>query len=100
MEENVNQKNMNTPAFRMLFSPIKIRNVEIKNRVVFLPHLPLYADQYFAPTDRTMYYYTERAKGGAGLIVVPSVITHPSGLFPGTHAGYMESNVPKFKKNC
>jgi len=83
--------------FKHLFSPIKIRNVEIKNRIVFLPHLPLYADQYYAPTSRTTHYYAERAKGGAGLIVVPSVITHPSGLFPGTHAGYLESNVPKFK---
>jgi len=83
--------------FKHLFTPIKIRSVEIKNRVVFLPHLPLYADQYYAPTNRTTHYYAERAKGGSGLIVVPSVITHPSGLFPGTHAGYVESNVPKFK---
>jgi len=92
----VGQYNKDT-QFKVLFSPIKIRNVEIKNRIVFLPHLPLYADQYYAPTDRTKHYYAERAKGGAGLIVVPSVITHPSGLFPGTHAGYLESNVAKFK---
>ncbi|HAE86021.1 MAG TPA: hypothetical protein DCG78_05890 [Anaerolineaceae bacterium] len=98
MQEKRGQEDSRKPAFEMLFSPIKIRNVEIKNRVVFLPHLPLYADQYFAPTDRTTAYYVERAKGGAGLIVVPSVITHPSGLFPGTIAGYSESNVPKFKK--
>jgi 2,4-dienoyl-CoA reductase-like NADH-dependent reductase (Old Yellow Enzyme family) len=98
MQEKHGQEERRKIAFEMLFSPIKIRNVEIKNRVVFLPHLPLYADQYFAPTDRTTAYYVERAKGGAGLIVVPSVITHPSGLFPGTIAGYSESNVPKFKK--
>ncbi|MEN6590754.1 MAG: NAD(P)-binding protein [Fervidobacterium sp.] len=97
MEEKVSQ-NTKEHAFKMIFSPIMIRNVEIKNRVVFLPHLPLYTDQYYAPTNRTMYYYVERAKGGAGLIVVPSVITHPSGLFPSTIAGYLESNVEKFKK--
>lgn len=98
MQEKRGQEDNRKPAFEMLFSPIKIRNVEIKNRVVFLPHLPGYADQYFAPTDRTTAYYVERAKGGAGLIVVPSVITHPSGLFPNAIAGYSESNVPKFKK--
>ncbi len=96
--QDFNQDVIKEPAFKILFSPIKIRDVEIKNRVVFLPHLPLYADQYYAPTNRTTYYYVERAKGGTGLIVVPSVITHPSGLFPGTHAGYLESNVEKFKK--
>lgn len=90
-------RNASVSEFDALFTPIRISGVEIKNRVVFLPHLPLYADQYYAPTNRTKFYYVERAKGGAGLIVVPSVITHPSGLFPGTHAGYIESNVPKFK---
>ena len=29
--------------FPRLFEPIKIRNVEIKNRIVFLPHATVYA---------------------------------------------------------
>ena len=84
--------------FKVLFSPLKIRNVELKNRVVFLPHATSYGDQYFAPTDRSAYYYAERAEGGVGLVIIPSVITHPTGLYPGMHAGYVAENVPKFKK--
>ena len=84
--------------FPKLFAPININGVEIKNRVVFLPHGTAYVDQDYAPTEREMYYYEERAKGGAGLIVVPSLIVHPTGVYPGLGIGYSRSNIPKFKK--
>ncbi|MEN6387872.1 MAG: NAD(P)-binding protein [Candidatus Cryosericum sp.] len=81
-----------------LFTPIKINGVEIRNRVVFLPHATVYVDQNYAPTEREMYYYEERAKGGAGLIVVPSRIVHLTGVFPGLGIGYNRENLPKFKR--
>jgi 2,4-dienoyl-CoA reductase-like NADH-dependent reductase (Old Yellow Enzyme family) len=90
MDDNVN--------FQKLFTPVNIQGVEIKNRVVFLPHSTGYVDQRYAPTDRERYYYEERAQGGAGLIILPSLVVHPTGLYPGLGIGYDRNNIPKFKK--
>ncbi len=83
--------------FPRLFEPIKIRNVEIKNRIVFLPHATVYPDQQFMHTLRETYYYEERAKGGAGLIVLPSQVVQPSGVFPGLGVGFKKENIPNYK---
>jgi len=58
-------------SFPRLFSPITINGVEIKNRIVFLPHYTCYSTQDHMPSKRDQYYYRERARGGAGLVVVP-----------------------------
>ncbi|MDD8021175.1 MAG: NAD(P)-binding protein [Acidobacteriota bacterium] len=84
--------------FPKLLNPITINGVEIKNRVVFLPHGTGYVDQKYAPTDREVYYYAERAKGGVGLIVLPSQVVHPTGLYPGLGIAYNRDNIPKYKK--
>jgi len=68
-----------TNQFPMLLSPTKIKNVALRNRVVFLPHLTLFASEDRAPTERHRYYYAERAKGGVGLIVVECQAVHPTG---------------------
>lgn len=55
--------------YEMLFSPMKIGNVEIKNRVV-MPPMMLGMGQFNGnANDKMMNYYEERAKGGAGLII-------------------------------
>jgi 2,4-dienoyl-CoA reductase-like NADH-dependent reductase (Old Yellow Enzyme family)/thioredoxin reductase len=84
--------------FEKLFSPITIRGVEIKNRIVFLPHLTLYASADHLPTERDVYYYRERAKGGAGLIVVPSMIVHPSGSYLNTIHAFDPNAISGLKK--
>ena len=84
--------------FEKLFSPITIRGVEIKNRVVFLPHLTLYASADHLPTERDVHYYRERAKGDAGLIVVPSMIVHPSGSYLNTIHAFDPKVIPGLKK--
>lgn len=62
-----------------LFSPIRIRNVEIRNRIVMLPHEPAFGGEDHMPTRKQAFYYRERAMGGVGLVVVPSMGVHPSG---------------------
>lgn len=52
----------------MLFSPMKIGNVEIKNRVVMAPMCMGFGQFNGKVTDTMMNYYVERAKGGVGLI--------------------------------
>ena len=55
--------------FQYLFSPITLGNVTIKNRLVVLPHNTSFANDHLI-NDRHIAYYTERAKGGFGLIIV------------------------------
>ncbi len=56
-------------AYDKLFSPIKIGNVEIKNRICMAPMLMDFGQFDGRTTEELMNYYEERAKGGTGLIV-------------------------------
>ncbi len=53
-----------------LFSPIKIGDLEVKNRIVMSALHLGYATKEGLVTDRLKDFYVERAKGGAGLIVL------------------------------
>lgn len=55
-------------SYDMLFSPMKIGNVEIKNRIVMAPMCMGFGQYNGCATETMMDYYEERAKGGAGLI--------------------------------
>jgi mycofactocin system FadH/OYE family oxidoreductase 2 len=63
--------------FQNLFSPQKIGKVEVKNRISFQPHLTNFAE-HCMPSERHMYYWGERAKGGAGLITTEEMSVHPT----------------------
>ena len=55
--------------FPNLFSPIKINRMELKNRIVMTAiHLGYTPDG--AVTDRLTDFYSLRAEGGVGLIIV------------------------------
>jgi 2,4-dienoyl-CoA reductase-like NADH-dependent reductase (Old Yellow Enzyme family) len=49
-----------------LFSPLSIKSMNLRNRVVFAP----IATNYGLRNDRACHYYTERARGGAGLVIL------------------------------
>ena len=87
----------NESNFQRLLSPFKIKGVEIKNRVVFLPHEMYYGSEEHLPTKKIKYYYEERAKGGAGLIIMPSIGVHPSGYYACEVAAKPES-LPMMKE--
>lgn len=55
-------------SYDMLFSPMKIGNVEIKNRIVMAPMCMGFGQYNGCATKTMMDYYEERAKGGVGLI--------------------------------
>ncbi len=55
-------------AFTKLFTPGKIGKLEIKNRIFQAPMGTSSYDEYGAPTEQTIDYFVERAKGGVGLI--------------------------------
>lgn len=55
---------------RELFKPGRIGSLDLKNRIVMLPMGTRYADEQGFVTARMIDYYQERARGGAGLIIV------------------------------
>lgn len=55
--------------YKLLFSPMKIGNCEIKNRIVMPPMMLGFGQFDGTPTQKMEDYYEERAKGGAGLII-------------------------------
>ena len=62
----------------MLWSPLRLGPVTLKNRIVFSAHLTNYATQDGHPSDQHVAYYEERAAGGAGLIITEEHSTHPT----------------------
>ncbi len=64
---------------KLLFSPIKIGAVEVKNRIILAPMGTSLADPSGAITDEFISYYRERAMGGAGYVSVGNACIHPSG---------------------
>ncbi len=53
-----------------LFRKFNIGPVEIRNRIVMPPMITFLANENGAVSQRQIDYYTERAKGGVGLIIV------------------------------
>jgi len=66
--------------FEHLFRPIRIGKIEISNRICFSAHATNFAEDNL-PSERQAYYYAERAKGGAGLIVIGGSVVHETSNF-------------------
>jgi len=63
--------------FKYLFSPLKIGSTTVPNRIHFAAHMTNFGEDYQI-SDRHVYYYRERAKGGCGLITTEELSVHPS----------------------
>jgi mycofactocin system FadH/OYE family oxidoreductase 2 len=64
-------------AEQLLWTPLQLGPVTVRNRIVFSAHLTNYARDGL-PTEQHAAYYAERAKGGAGLIITEEHSTHPT----------------------
>lgn len=63
--------------YQYLFTPIRIGQTTISNRIVFAAHLTNLAEENM-PGPRLIAYYAERARGGCGLIITEEQSVHPS----------------------
>jgi len=70
---------MTDKHFPHLFKEGQIGNLDIKNRIVMLPMARQFQGFNGEVTQKTIDYYTERAKGGLGLIIVGSTRVFPPG---------------------
>ncbi|MBP1685933.1 MAG: hypothetical protein H6Q33_2076 [Deltaproteobacteria bacterium] len=67
----------NLLPLRRLFSPLRIKSLTLKNRIVMPPMTTLLAGSSGEITDRLIAFYAARAQGGAALITVETAEVHP-----------------------
>lgn len=77
--------------YQYLFSPLKIGSVVVPNRINFAAHLTNLSENHQI-SERHIFYYRERAKGGCGLITTEELTVHPSDL---AYAGLVDAFVPE-----
>ncbi len=85
-------------TFKYLFTPKKIGSLMIKNRILSTGHMTSYVENGI-PTDRLIAYHKERAKGGAGLIIMEANAIHPTAFFTAdTICAFKDEVIPYYKK--
>ncbi|MDE2444559.1 MAG: FAD-dependent oxidoreductase [Alphaproteobacteria bacterium] len=84
--------------FPALFKPLQLRHKTLRNRIVFGSHTANMSENGL-PGERHRGYYEERARGGAGMIVVEPVPVHRTGVL--TRGNFRHSSdevIPHFRK--
>ena len=84
--------------FPLLFSPIEIRGHSLRNRIVFGAHTANMSEQGL-PGERHLAYYSERAKGGAAMLVIEPMPVHPAAVLTrGNFRNSTDEVIPHFRK--
>lgn len=82
-----------------LMEPIRLRGLEVRNRVVMAPMTTRLAGEDGRVTDELIEYYVARARGGVGLITVELSSPHPSGCHRRREVGvWGDQFLPGLKK--
>ncbi len=82
----------------MLFSPITIRDINIRNRITMSPMCQYSARNGFARDWHHVHYGT-RAAGGAGLIIVEATAVWPEGrITPGDLGLWSDDHIPVLRR--
>lgn len=94
----IEREDMYMEEFSHLFSPIKIGETTVKNRVFMPPISTNLADKGYV-TDALVAHYAARAKGGVGLIVTEVTTVEPTYIYlPGDMSIHDDSFIPGWKK--
>src|SRR5215217_1335231 len=81
-----------------LVSPLKIKNIEFKNRLVVSPMCEYSAEDGFA-NNWHLVHLGSRAVGGAGLIITEATAVSPEGRISYADLGiYMDEHIPLLKE--
>ena len=92
------REDISMKEFSHLFSPIKVGETVVKNRVFMPPISTNLADKGYV-TDALVAHYAARAKGGVGLIVTEVTTVEPTYIYlPGDMSLHDDSFIPGWKK--
>ena len=78
-----------------LFTPLKIRDVELRNRIVVSP-MCQYSCKDGMPTDWHLVHLGSRAVGGAGLVLTEATAVSPEGRISPDDTGIWKDEQAKF----
>lgn len=82
---------------KKLFEPLKIGNIDLKNRIVMAPLTRSRCDPDATPSKLMIEYYRQRAS--AGLIIAEATAVTPMGLgYPNTPGIWSESQILAWRK--
>ena len=83
---------------KYLFSPLQIGSVIVANRFHFAAHMTNFGEDHQI-SERHIFYYRERAKGGCGLITTEELGIHPTD-HPYAHLvdAFDPDSIPGFKR--
>jgi 2,4-dienoyl-CoA reductase-like NADH-dependent reductase (Old Yellow Enzyme family) len=81
-----------------LFTPLNIKNITLRNRIVMSPMCQYSSTNGFA-NDWHFIHYGSRAVGGAGLIMQEATAVQPEGrISPGDLGIWSDNHIPALKK--
>ncbi|MHC1730995.1 MAG: NADH:flavin oxidoreductase/NADH oxidase [Bacteroidales bacterium] len=81
-----------------LLSPLRIRNIDIRNRIAMSPMCQYSAKEGFAG-DWHLVHYGTRGSGGAGLIIVEATAVWPEGrITPGDLGLWSDDHIPRLRR--
>jgi 2,4-dienoyl-CoA reductase-like NADH-dependent reductase (Old Yellow Enzyme family) len=92
--------------YPLLFSPLRIGPIELRNRIVMGAHSTLFSEPNQVYGEPGYYgrrmgaYVGDRAKGGAGAVIVGQTAVHPSTayqLLPNPGSAWEEAAIPHFE---
>lgn len=82
-----------------LLQPIKVRNMELPNRVVLPPLGTVLTNDDGSVGERLLAYLERRAKSGAGFVINEITSVHPKGsTFPGELAAFDDRFIPGLRR--
>jgi 2,4-dienoyl-CoA reductase-like NADH-dependent reductase (Old Yellow Enzyme family) len=82
----------------VLFSPVDLGPVRLRNRVVSTSHQTGLVQDH-VPTADLVAYHAARARGGVGAIFLEATAVHPSGLLTAhTLGGFLPDIVPGYRR--
>ncbi|NLC25811.1 MAG: NADPH dehydrogenase, partial [Fastidiosipila sp.] len=73
-----------------IFKPLKVKNLELKNRIVMPPMCIYAAENNGYATDRHLIHYASRAIGGTALIIMEATGVLPNGRITDNCLGIWE----------
>jgi 2,4-dienoyl-CoA reductase-like NADH-dependent reductase (Old Yellow Enzyme family) len=82
----------------MLFDPLTIKDITLRNRIVMSPMCQYAAHEGFA-NNWHLVHYTSRAAGGTGLIIQEATAVSPEGrITPGDLGIYADNHIDKLRE--
>jgi 2,4-dienoyl-CoA reductase-like NADH-dependent reductase (Old Yellow Enzyme family)/thioredoxin reductase len=95
----LNLQKEGNPMLSNLFSPIRIGNLNSKNRLLMSAmSINFGVDENCCVTDQLVEYFVERAKGGVGMMLVGGGSVHPGGQeLPDLPQMYTDDCIPALK---